>query len=147
LFAKRQEEARTRRGQKAGIGGVGQTKGAIGVAEQEIEFLAATRNKINLRRARAVSTTVVSISKENPGALKMSFVFEKKSTADTGKSNATQQSPRRLCRANFKTLRLSPGRISRQGKYRDSGEAVSDSSGEKSQQPRRIIQSWRGLLS
>jgi len=56
---------------------------------KEIEFLAQPVTKLTTEELALFRQPVVSISKENPGALKMSFVFEKKSTSDFEKPDAT----------------------------------------------------------
>src|SRR5262249_24426028 len=61
---------------------------------------------------------VVSISKENPGALKMSFVFEKKSTAAPGKSGATATAAPKALPTEFEDVAIVARKNVEQGKYR-----------------------------
>src|SRR5262249_13300507 len=56
---------------------------------KQIEFLAQPVTKLSAEELALFRQPVVSISSEKSGVFKASFVFEKKSTASPGKSNAT----------------------------------------------------------
>jgi Flp pilus assembly protein TadD len=89
VVRERQEEARRDEARKLVLAELDRLKVRSDLLNKQIEFLAQPVTKLSTEELALFRQPVVSISKEKPGALKMSFVFEKKSTAGTGTSNAT----------------------------------------------------------
>jgi Flp pilus assembly protein TadD len=89
VVRERQEEARRAEVRKLVLAELDKLKVQSSLLNKEIEFLAQPVTKLTTEELALFRQPVVSISKENPGALKMSFVFEKKSTSDFGKPDAT----------------------------------------------------------
>jgi Flp pilus assembly protein TadD len=89
VVRERQEEARRDEARKLVLAELGRLKVRSELLNKEIEFLAQPITKLTSEELALFRKPVVSISNEKPGALKMSFVFEKKSTAGLDKSNAT----------------------------------------------------------
>ena len=88
VVRERQEEARRDEVRKLALAELDRLKVRSDLLNKEIEFLASPVTKLTAEELALFRQPVVSISKENPGALKMSFVFEKKSTSDFEKSDA-----------------------------------------------------------
>jgi Flp pilus assembly protein TadD len=88
VVRERQEEARRDEVRKLVLAELDRLKVRSDLLNKEIEFLAQPVTKLSTEELALFRQPVVSISNTKPGALKMSFVFEKKSTADVGKSNA-----------------------------------------------------------
>ena len=89
VVRERQEEARRDEARKLALAELDRLKVRSDLLNKQIEFLAQPVTKLTTEELALFRQPVVSISKAKPGALKMSFVFEKKSTAGVGKSNAT----------------------------------------------------------
>jgi Flp pilus assembly protein TadD len=89
VVRERQEEARRAEVRKLVLAELDKLKVQSSLLNKEIEFLAQPVTKLTNEELALFRQPVVSISKDNPGALKMSFVFEKKSTSDFGKPDAT----------------------------------------------------------
>ena len=89
VVRERQEEARRAEVRKLVLAELDKLKVQSSLLNKEIEFLAQPVTKLTTEELALFRQPVVSISNENPGALKMSFVFEKKSTSDFGKPDAT----------------------------------------------------------
>jgi Flp pilus assembly protein TadD len=89
VVRERQEEVRRAEVRKLVLAELDKLKVQSSLLNKEIEFLAQPVTKLTTEELALFRQPVVSISKENPGALKMSFVFEKKSTSDFGKPDAT----------------------------------------------------------
>src|SRR5262245_62685862 len=89
VVRERQEEARRDEARKLVLAELDRLKVRSDFLNKQIEFLAQPVTKLSTEELALFRQPVVSISKEKPGVLKMSFVFEKKSTASHGKSNAT----------------------------------------------------------
>jgi Flp pilus assembly protein TadD len=88
VVRERQEEARRDEARKLVLAELDRLNVRSDLLNKEIEFLAQPVTKLTTEELALFRQPVVSISKEKPGALKMSFVFEKKSTAEAEKSKA-----------------------------------------------------------
>src|SRR5262249_59602957 len=86
VVRERQEEARRDEAWKLVLAELDRLKVRSDLLSKQIEFLAQPVTKLTTEELALFRQPEGSISKENPGALKMSFVFEKKSTAAPGKS-------------------------------------------------------------
>src|SRR5215472_11633900 len=86
VVRERQEEARREEARKLVLAELDRLNVRSDLLNKEIEFLAQPVTKLTTEELALFRQPVVSISKEKPGALKMSFVFEKKSTAEAEKS-------------------------------------------------------------
>ena len=118
VVRERQEEARRDEARKLVLAELDRLKVRSDLLNREIEFLAQPVTRLTTEELALFRQPVVSISKENPGALKMSFVFEKKSTADIGKSNATAAAaPKPLPNELHEVARVARKNVE-QGKYR-----------------------------
>src|SRR6185369_7972540 len=114
----RQEEARRDEARKLVLAELDRLKVRSELLNKEIEFLAQPVTKLTSEELALFRQPVVSISKENPGALKMSFVFEKKSTADIGKSNATATVAPKALPGELQNVAIVARKNLEQGKYR-----------------------------
>ena len=85
---------------------------------KEIEFLAQPVTKLTTEELALFRQPVVSISNEQAGGLKMSFVFEKKSTADAGKLNATATVAPNALPSELQDVAIAAQKNLRQRKYR-----------------------------
>ena len=88
VVRERQEEARRDEARKLVLAELDRLKVRSDLLNKEIEFLAQPVTKLTTEELALFRQPVVSILNEKPGVLKMSFVFEKKSTAKVEKSNA-----------------------------------------------------------
>src|SRR6266540_1751031 len=88
VVRERQEEARRDEAWKLVLAELDRLKVRSDLLNKQIEFLAQPVTRLSTEELALFRQPVVSISNEKTGALKMNFVFEKKSTADVGKSNA-----------------------------------------------------------
>jgi Flp pilus assembly protein TadD len=88
VVRERQEEARRNEARRLVLAELDRLKVRSDLLNKQIEFLAQPVTKLSAEELALFRQPVVSISKDKPGALKMSFVFEKKSTADVGNSDA-----------------------------------------------------------
>src|SRR4029453_4723849 len=84
-----QEEARRDEARKLVLAELDRLKVRSDLLNKQIEFLAQPVTKLSTEELALFRQPGVQISKEKPGVIKMSFVFEKKSTAAASKSNAT----------------------------------------------------------
>jgi Flp pilus assembly protein TadD len=118
VVRERQEEARRDEARKLVLAELDRLKVRSDLLNKEIEFLAQPVTKLTTEELALFRQPVVSISNERPGALKMSFVFEKKSTADVGKSNAAATAaPKALPNELQEVARVARKNVE-QGKYR-----------------------------
>jgi Flp pilus assembly protein TadD len=85
---------------------------------KEIEFLAQPVTRLTTEELALFRQPVVSISSEKPGALKMSFVFEKKSTPNVGKSNAISTTVPNALPNELQDVAVAARKNVEQGKYR-----------------------------
>ena len=88
VVRERQEEARRDEARKLVVAELDRLKVRSDLLNKEIEFLAQPVTKLTTEELALFRQPVVSILNEKPGVLKMSFVFEKKSTSEVQKSNA-----------------------------------------------------------
>jgi Tfp pilus assembly protein PilF len=118
VVRERQEEARRDEAGKLVLAELERLKVRSDLLNKQIEFLAQPVTKLSTEELALFRQPVVSISKEKPGALKMSFVFEKKSTAEVGKSNASSTAvPNALPNELQELVRAAQKNVER-GKYR-----------------------------
>jgi Flp pilus assembly protein TadD len=83
-----------------------------------IEFLAQPLTKLTTEELALFRQPAVSISNEKPGAFKMNFVFEKKWTADGGKSNAISAAGPDVSSNKLQEVAAAARKNVEQGKYR-----------------------------
>src|SRR5262249_20621048 len=81
-------------------------------------FLAQPVTKLSSEELALFRQPVVSISNENPGVFKASFVFEKKSTTGPGKLNATATAAPDALPDDLQEVARAARRNVEQGKYR-----------------------------
>jgi Flp pilus assembly protein TadD len=118
VVRERQEEARREKARKLVLAELDRLKVRSDLLNKEIEFLAQPVTKLTTEELALFRQPVVSISNEKPGVLKMSFVFEKKSTADVGESNAVSTAaPNALPNELQEIARVARENVE-QGKYR-----------------------------
>jgi Flp pilus assembly protein TadD len=118
VVRERQEEARRDEARKLVFAELNRLKVRSDLLNKEIEFLAQPVTKLTSEELALFRQPVVSISKEKPGALKMSFVFEKKSTADVGESNATATAAPKALPNELQNVAIGARKNLEQGKYR-----------------------------
>jgi len=118
VVRERQEEARRDEARKLVLAELDRLKVRSDLLNKEIEFLAQPVTKLTAEELALFRQPVVSISTEKPGALKMSFVFEKKSTADVGKSSATATVAPKALPSEFQDIATVARKNLEQGKYR-----------------------------
>ena len=117
VVRERQEEARREEGRKLVLAELDRLKVRSDLLNKEIEFLAQPVTKLTTEELALFRQPVVSISKENPGALKMSFVFEQKSTSDVGKLNATATVAPKALPSELQDVAIAARKNLVQGKY------------------------------
>jgi Tfp pilus assembly protein PilF len=88
VVRERQEEARRDEARKLVVAELDRLKVRSDLLNKEIAFLAQPVTKLTTEELALFRQPVVSMSNAKPGALKMNFVFEKKSTPTVEKSNA-----------------------------------------------------------
>src|SRR5947208_454654 len=88
VVRERQEEARRDEARKLVLAALDRLKVRSDLLNKEIEFLAQPVTRLTSEELALFRQPVVSISSETPGALKRSFVFEKKATEEVGKPKA-----------------------------------------------------------
>ena len=118
VVRERQEEARRDEARKLVLAELDRLKVRSELLTKEIEFLAQPVTKLTVEELALFRQPVVSISKEKPGALKMSFVFEKKSTAGIGKSNATATAAPKALPNELQDITIAARKNVEQGRYR-----------------------------
>jgi len=117
VVRERQEEARRDEVRKLVLAELDKLKVRSELLNKEIGFLAQPVTKLTTEELALFRQPVVSISKENPGALKMSFVFEKKSTSDVGKSDATATVARKALPRELQDVAIAARKNLQQRKY------------------------------
>ena len=117
VVRERQEEARRDEARKLVLAELDRLKVRSELLNKEIEFLAQPVTKLTTEELALFRQPVVSISKEKPGALKMSFVFEKKAPAEVGKSNATGTVASKALPAELQNVAVAARKNLQQGKY------------------------------
>jgi Flp pilus assembly protein TadD len=118
VVRERQEEARRDEARKVVLAELGRLRVRSDLLNKQIELLAQPVTKLSVEELALFRQPVVSISKEKPGALKMSFVFEKKSTAVPGKSNATATAAPKPLPNELQEVARAARKNVEQGKYR-----------------------------
>jgi tetratricopeptide (TPR) repeat protein len=118
VVRERQEEARRDEARKLVLSELDRLRVRSDLLNREIEFLAQPVTKLTTEELALFRQPVVAISTEKPGALKMSFVFEKKSTAGAGKSNASSTSAPQAIADEFQEVASAARKNVEAGKYR-----------------------------
>jgi Flp pilus assembly protein TadD len=118
VVRERQEEARRDEVRKLLFVELDRLKVRSNLLNKEIEFLAQPVTKLTTEELALFRQPVVSISNEQAGGLKMSFVFEKKSTADAEKLNATATVAPQALPIDLQDVAIAAQKNLRQRKYR-----------------------------
>ena len=118
VVRERQEEARRDEVRKLALAELDTLKVRSNLLNKEIEFLAQPVTKLTTEELALFRQPVVSVSNEKAGGLKMSFVFEKKSTADAGKLNATAIVAPNALPSELQDVAIAAQKNLRQRKYR-----------------------------
>ena len=118
VVRERQEEARRDEARKLVLAELDRLKVRSDLLNKEIEFLAQPVTKLTTEELALFRQPVVSISIDNPGALKMSFVFEKKLTANFEKSNAMATAVPQALPSELQDVAIAARKNLEQGKYR-----------------------------
>jgi tetratricopeptide (TPR) repeat protein len=118
VVRERQEEARRDEAGKLVLAELDRLKVRSDLLNKEIEFLAQPVTRLTTEELALFRQPVVSISSEKPGALKMSFVFEKKSTPNVGKSNAISTAAPNALPNEVQEVAVAARKNVEQGKYR-----------------------------
>jgi Flp pilus assembly protein TadD len=118
VVRERQQEARRDEAWKVVLAELDRLKVRSDLLNKQIEFLAQPVTKLTSEELALFRQPVVSISKEKPGVIKMNFVFEKKSTADVGKSNATPTVAPKALPNELQEVAVTARKNVEQGKYR-----------------------------
>jgi len=118
VVRERQEEARRDEVRKLVLAELDRLKVRSDLLNKEIEFLAQPVTRLTTEELALFRQPVVSISSEKPGVLKMSFVFEKKSTPDVGKSNAISTAAPNALPNELQDVAVAARKNVEQGKYR-----------------------------
>ena len=118
VVRERQEEARRDDARNLVLAELNRLKVRSDLLNKEIEFLAQPVTKLTTEELALFRQPVVSISNEKSGALKMSFVFEKKSTPGVGKSNATAIATPKALPNELQEVAVAARKNVEQGKYR-----------------------------
>jgi Flp pilus assembly protein TadD len=118
VVRERQEEARRDEARKLVLAELDRLKVRSDLLNKEIEFLAQPITKLTTEELALFRQPVVSISSEKPGAIKMSFVFEKKSTTDIAKSNRPTTAVPKALPNELQDIASTARKNVEQGKYR-----------------------------
>src|SRR5436190_428819 len=118
VVRERQEEARRDEAGKLVLAELDRLKVRSDLLNKEIEFLAQPVTRLTTEELALFRQPVVSISSEKPGALKMSFVFEKKATPNVGKSNATSTAAPNALSNELEDVAVAARKNVEQGKFR-----------------------------
>jgi Flp pilus assembly protein TadD len=118
VVRERQEEARRDEARKLVLAELDRLKVRSDLLNKEIEFLAQPVTKLTTEELALFRQPVVSISNEKPGALKMSFVFEKKSTEEVRKSKAISTAVPNALPSELQEVAVAARKNIEQGKYR-----------------------------
>ena len=118
VVRERQEEARRDEVRKLLFAELDRLKVRSNLLNKEIEFLAQPVTKLTEEELALFRKPVVSVSNENAGGVKMNFVFEKKSTADTGELNATVSATPNPLPSELQDVAIAAQKNLRQRKYR-----------------------------
>jgi tetratricopeptide (TPR) repeat protein len=118
VVRERQEEARREEVRKLVLAELDRLKVRSDLLNKEIEFLAQPLTKLTTEELALFRQPVVAISNVKPGVLKMNFVFEKKSPAGPGKSNATATVAPKALPDELQEVVVAARKNVEQGKYR-----------------------------
>jgi Flp pilus assembly protein TadD len=118
VVRERQEEARRDEAWKLVVVELDRLKVRSDLLNKQIEFLAQPVTKLTAEELALFRQPVVSISNEKAGAIKMNFVFEKKSTAGVGKSNAISTEADDALPDELQEVAAAARKNVEQGKYR-----------------------------
>jgi Flp pilus assembly protein TadD len=118
VVRERQEEARRDEARKLVLAELDRLKLRSDLLDKQIEFLAQPVTKLSTEELALFRQPVVSISKEKPGALKMSFVFEKKSTGGPEKLNGSATAAPKALSNELQEVARAARKNVEQGKYR-----------------------------
>ena len=118
VVRERQEEARRDEARKLVLAELDRLKVRSDLLNKEIEFLAQPITKLTTEELALFRQPVVSISNAKSGALKMNFVFEKKSTASVGKSIAPETVAPKALPNDLQDVAIAARKNIEQGKYR-----------------------------
>jgi len=118
VVRERQEEARRDEAGKLVLAELDRLKVRSDLLNKEIEFLAQPVTRLTTEELALFRQPVVSISSEKPGALKMSFVFEKKATPNVAKSNATSTAAPNTLPNELQDVAVAARKNVQQGKFR-----------------------------
>ena len=118
VVRERQEEARRDEVRKLVLAELDRLKVRSDFLNKEIEFLAQPVTKLSTEELALFRQPVVSISNTKPGALKMNFVFEKKSMADVAKSNAISTAVPDALPNELQEIAVAASKSVEQGNYR-----------------------------
>jgi Flp pilus assembly protein TadD len=118
VVRERQEEARRDEARKLVFAELSRLKVRSDLLNKEIEFLAQPITRLTTEELALFRQPVVSISKEKPGALKMSFVFEKKSAAEVRKSNSISTAAPNALPNQLQEVAVAARKNVEHGKYR-----------------------------
>jgi Flp pilus assembly protein TadD len=118
VVRERQEEARRDEAWKMVLAELDRLKVRSDLLNKQIESLAQPVTKLSTEELALFRQPVVSISNEKAGVFKASFVFEKKSTAASGKSNATATAAPKALPNELQEVAVAARKNVEQGKYR-----------------------------
>jgi Flp pilus assembly protein TadD len=118
VVRERQEEARRDEARKLVLAELDRLQVRSDLLNKEIEFLAQPITRLTTEELALFRQPVVSISNEKAGALKMSFVFEKKSTTASAESNATATAAPNPSSKELQEVAVAARKNVEQGKYR-----------------------------
>ena len=118
VVRERQEEVRRNEVRKLVFAELDRFKVRSDLLNKEIEFLAQPVTKLTAEELALFRQPAVSISNEKPGGLKINFVFEKKSTSATGKSNANSTAVPNVLPSELQEIAAAARMNVEQGKFR-----------------------------
>jgi Flp pilus assembly protein TadD len=118
VVRERQEEARRDEVRKLVLAELDRLKVRSDLLNKEIEFLAEPVTRLTTEELALFRQPVVSISNGKTGGLKMSFVFEKKSTEEVGKSKAISTAVSNGLPNELQEVAVAARKNVEQGKYR-----------------------------
>jgi tetratricopeptide (TPR) repeat protein len=118
VVRERQEEVRRNEVRKLVFAELDRFKVRSDLLNKEIEFLAQPVTKLTAEELALFRQPAVSISNEKPGGLKINFVFEKKSTSATGKSNPNSTAVPNVLPSELQEIAAAARMNVEQGKYR-----------------------------
>ena len=118
VVRERQEEARRDEAWKLVLTELDRLKVRSDLLNKQIEFLAQPVTRLTTEELTLFRQPVVSISNEKTGVIKMNFVFEKKSTADVRKLNASSTAGPNLLPTQLQEVAVAARKNVEKGSYR-----------------------------